>query len=84
MDQAVQVARELHDGCDLPLLIKPSPSGASPAQFARAVPNLLDLGVRLIGACCGSDETHIAAMRRRISTAKSPGTPSSERDRDES
>jgi methionine synthase I (cobalamin-dependent) len=72
MEQVVRIARELHDGCDRPLLIKPSPGGASPAQFARAIPDLLDLGVRLIGGCCGSDETYIAAMKRRLSNARTP------------
>jgi 5-methyltetrahydrofolate--homocysteine methyltransferase len=83
MGRPLALARQLRDSCDLPLLVKPSPGKASPEEFARAVPRLLALGVRLIGGCCGSDEIHIAAMKRRLSTAKAPRTPSSERGGDE-
>jgi 5-methyltetrahydrofolate--homocysteine methyltransferase len=72
MGQALRFARRLRDSCESPLLVKPSPGEASSAEFARGVSRLLQMGVRLIGSCCGSDETHIAALRRSLSTARSP------------
>jgi methionine synthase I (cobalamin-dependent) len=84
MGQALQLARQLRESCDLPLLVKPSPGEASPDEFARWVPSLLALGVRLIGGCCGSDETHIAAMKQSLSAAKAPRTPSLESGKHES
>lgn len=36
---------------------------AAPAQMARHAAELRDLGIDLIGACCGSTPEHIAAMR---------------------
>jgi 5-methyltetrahydrofolate--homocysteine methyltransferase len=52
-------------------LIKPSaglPGSVveKPETFEAAVPGLLNLGVRLIGGCCGSTEAHISALRRGL------------------
>ena len=52
----------------LPLLAKPAaglPGGprASPEDFAAVVPALRDLGVKLIGGCCGTSDAHVAAIR---------------------
>ena len=38
----------------------------SPEQMARGVGPLLDAGVGIVGACCGSTPEHIAAFRRAI------------------
>ena len=80
MGRASRIARKLRDCCDLPLVIKPSPAKAMPVQFARSLPSLMALGHILIGGCCGSDETYIAALKRSLTTAR---TPSSERGEDE-
>ncbi len=66
---ALALARKLRAVTDHPLLIKPSaglPGSVleTPEAFAAAVPELLALGVRLIGGCCGTTEAHVAAMRR--------------------
>jgi methionine synthase I (cobalamin-dependent) len=79
MGPALRLAHQLREACDLPLVIKPSPGGTSPDEFARSIPDVIALGETLIGGCCGSDETYIAAMKRRLLTAKTPGTPGSER-----
>jgi methionine synthase I (cobalamin-dependent) len=55
----------------LPLIAKPSAGlpgdpMASPQSFAEAVPALLDLGVRLVGGCCGTTEAHVAALRDAV------------------
>ncbi|WP_435008165.1 homocysteine S-methyltransferase family protein [Tundrisphaera lichenicola] len=66
MGPALLIARKLRAACDLPLMVKPSPGRSSPGSFVRAVPRLLALGIRLIGGCCGTDESHVAALRSRI------------------
>lgn len=37
---------------------------ATPAEMAAIVPALLQLGVRIIGGCCGTSPAHLAAMSR--------------------
>jgi 5-methyltetrahydrofolate--homocysteine methyltransferase len=74
MAPALALARKLRAAVDHPLLIKPSaglPGSSldSPEAFAEAVPELLALGVRLIGGCCGTTEAHVAAMREAIDRA---------------
>jgi 5-methyltetrahydrofolate--homocysteine methyltransferase len=41
---------------------------ASPDELADHARALRDLGVDLVGACCGSTPGHIAAMSRALST----------------
>jgi 5-methyltetrahydrofolate--homocysteine methyltransferase len=74
MAPALALARKLRAAVDHPLLIKPSAglpgsSLESPEAFAEAVPELLSLGVRLIGGCCGTTEAHVAALRQAIDRA---------------
>ena len=74
MAPALALARKLRAVTDHPLLIKPSaglPGSTleTPESFASAVPELLALGVGLIGGCCGTTEAHIAAMKRAFSAA---------------
>jgi len=71
MAPALTLARRLRAAVDHPLLIKPSAgrpgfSLESPEVFANAVPELLSLGVCLIGGCCGTTEAHLAALRSAI------------------
>jgi 5-methyltetrahydrofolate--homocysteine methyltransferase len=68
---ALDLARTLRASCDHPLLIKPSvglPGSPPdyPESFALAVPELLSLGVRLIGGCCGTTESHVSALRAAL------------------
>jgi len=74
MAPALDLARRLRAATDLPLLIKPAaglpgnpPEG--PEAFERAVPELLALGVRLLGGCCGATDAHVAALRRGLTAA---------------
>jgi 5-methyltetrahydrofolate--homocysteine methyltransferase len=39
-------------------------------QFAAAVPHLLELGVRLIGGCCGTTPAHVEAIRAAVTAAR--------------
>jgi 5-methyltetrahydrofolate--homocysteine methyltransferase len=71
MGLALELARRLRLACDTPLFIKPSaglPGSPveSPESFGDAVPELLSLGVHLIGGCCGSTEAHVSALRGRL------------------
>jgi len=38
----------------------------TPQQMARGVPPLLEAGVNILGACCGSSPDHIRAFRRAM------------------
>jgi len=42
---------------------------ATPDDFADAARRFLDLGVRVIGGCCGTSPEHLAAVRRALLTA---------------
>ena len=71
MKPALELARKLRQACNHPLLIKPSAGlpgspQQTPESFGDAVPELLSLGVRLIGGCCGTTEAHVSALRRRL------------------
>lgn len=46
---------------------------SSTDYFASYVRDALDLGVRLVGGCCGTTPDHIAAMRKAIDAHKSTG-----------
>ena len=75
MRPALDLARKLHAATDHPILLKPSAGLPGtplepPEAFEAAVPELLALGVRLIGGCCGTTEAHVAALRLGLSTAR--------------
>ncbi len=74
MATALGLARRLRDASDLPLLFKPAAGlpgspPEPPEAFEAAVADLLALGVRLLGGCCGTTEAHVAALRRGIDAA---------------
>lgn len=67
MEPAVQVARALRAVTSLPLIVKPSAGlpgaiGSTPASFAAAAPALSLLAPILVGGCCGTDESYLAAL----------------------
>ena len=75
MGPMLEMARRLAGVAAVPLITKPNAGlpdepRASPESFAQAVPALLDLGVRLIGGCCGTTEAHVAALRAPLDAAK--------------
>ena len=41
---------------------------SSPEYFAEFAARAVDLGVRLIGGCCGTTPAHVRAMRERLAT----------------
>jgi methionine synthase I (cobalamin-dependent) len=40
----------------------------TPEAMAARVPELLDLGVALVGGCCGTTPDHICALRNAVDT----------------
>ncbi|HNX51019.1 MAG TPA: homocysteine S-methyltransferase family protein [Thermoanaerobaculaceae bacterium] len=50
---------------------RPTPAGvvydADPAAFATDLAAMVQAGARLVGGCCGTDDTFIAAARRAVS-----------------
>ncbi len=77
MAPALALARRLRAVTDHPLILKPSAGVPTfpldpPEVFEAAVPELLALGVGLIGGCCGTTEAHVAAMRRAIPADRAP------------
>jgi 5-methyltetrahydrofolate--homocysteine methyltransferase len=73
----VEIAREFARHSTLPIAIQ-SNAGLpehrdgtlvwpeSPVHFAESVPGLLDLGVRIIGGCCGTGPEHVRAVRGAV------------------
>ena len=41
----------------------------TPDQFAAGARELIALGVRLVGGCCGSGPDHVRAIRRAVDAA---------------
>jgi 5-methyltetrahydrofolate--homocysteine methyltransferase len=77
-DQILPIAEELIKWTDLPVIVKanagiPRPDGSysiSPAEFAEAYDKLLNIGVTVIGGCCGTSPEYIAALRELINGKK--------------
>ena len=67
----LDTVEELRSATTLPLIVKlnaglPGADGgydAKPEDFAQSMLAYRDLGVQLVGACCGSDERFIAALK---------------------
>jgi 5-methyltetrahydrofolate--homocysteine methyltransferase len=77
MEDMVGIARELIRTAQLPVAVQPNAGlpetrdGAvvyneSPTAMAARVPELLDLGVALVGGCCGTTPEHIRALREAV------------------
>jgi len=75
IDRMVEIAAAFRECTDGPLLIQsnaglPRTEGGTlhydetPQFMAERVPRLLDLGVSIIGGCCGTTPDHIRAMRQ--------------------
>jgi 5-methyltetrahydrofolate--homocysteine methyltransferase len=73
----VSIARLMTRATRLPILIQPNAGlpenrdgrvvyGETPEAMAARVPELLDLGVAIVGGCCGTTPDHTRAMRRAV------------------
>ena len=78
--------QRLHEYAEVPLIAKPNAGlpvtvdgktvyDVSPDEFAGFIPQLAEAGVGIFGACCGSDERYIAAIKSAL-TGVIPATPS--------
>jgi 5-methyltetrahydrofolate--homocysteine methyltransferase len=77
IENMVKIAREMRKLTTLPLIVQ-SNAGIpvlkngilnypeTPEFMARFVPELLNIGVKIIGGCCGTTPAHIAKIRRAV------------------
>jgi 5-methyltetrahydrofolate--homocysteine methyltransferase len=77
IEDMIEVARAMIRATRLPLLIQPNAGlpesregqvvyNQTPETMAARVPELLDLGVAIVGGCCGTTPEHIRAIRRAV------------------
>jgi 5-methyltetrahydrofolate--homocysteine methyltransferase len=77
MEHMVGVARELTRVARVPVAVQPNAGlpetrgdqvvyTETPEAMAARVPELLDLGVALVGGCCGTTPEHIRAIRDAV------------------
>jgi 5-methyltetrahydrofolate--homocysteine methyltransferase len=77
IEDMVSIARAMTRATRLPLLIQPNAGlpqsrdgqvvyDETPEAMAARVPELLDLGVAIVGGCCGTTPDHIRAIRRAV------------------
>jgi len=76
-DSFLPLARDLVEHASVPVVVQPN-AGAPVAQgseviypvgpedFARQVMEMVDLGVRMVGGCCGTTPAHVSALRELI------------------
>lgn len=81
MSMMIRIAREFRDATDKPVLIRPNAGlpevvdgktvwVETPAEFAAGAQELSNLGINIIGGCCGTTPDHIRAIRRVIDERK--------------
>lgn len=81
IDNMIAVAAEYKKHTQLPLIIQPNAGlplvhgghltyPETPQYMAGKIPDLLKLGVSIIGGCCGTTPEHIQAFRRAIDEFK--------------
>jgi 5-methyltetrahydrofolate--homocysteine methyltransferase len=77
MAGAASVARIYREHCTLPIMVQPNAGQPvlenlkavykqTPADMARAVPEVLEAGVNIVGSCCGSTPEHTRAIRQMV------------------
>ncbi len=77
IENMVEIARIMHKATTLPLWIKPNAGTAQleggktvykelPEQMARSVPDLIALGAKVIGGCCGTTPEHIRMIAEAV------------------
>ena len=80
------IVAELMKWTRLPVIVKPNAGlpdpldnqyHITPAQFADEMARLAELGVRVLGGCCGTTPAYIAALREKLGglTPKAPDVP---------
>jgi 5-methyltetrahydrofolate--homocysteine methyltransferase len=83
MTGAAAVAHIYREHCTLPIMVQPNAGQPVlenlkavykqlPADMARAVPEVLAAGVRIVGSCCGSTPEHTRAIRKMVDAYRGP------------
>jgi 5-methyltetrahydrofolate--homocysteine methyltransferase len=79
IDQMIELAREFRRHATLPLIFQPNAGlprikdgqayyDETPVMMAEKVPALIDVGVSVVGGCCGTTPEHIRAIRETVET----------------
>jgi 5-methyltetrahydrofolate--homocysteine methyltransferase len=82
----VEIARRMARATRLPLLIQPNAGlpvsrdgkvvyDETPETFAARVPDLLELGVAIVGGCCGTTPDHTRAIRLAVDAFRAQPHP---------
>ncbi len=77
MDDMIEIARQFREAGKKPILIRPNAGlpemkdgkpiwQETPEQFAAGTRELIEIGVAIIGGCCGTTPEHIRQVRRVI------------------
>jgi 5-methyltetrahydrofolate--homocysteine methyltransferase len=85
MEHMVGVARELTRVAPVPVAVQPNAGlpethgdtvvyKETPDAMAARVPELLDLGVALVGGCCGTTPEHVRALRHAVDAWRGRGS----------
>jgi len=85
IEDMIEVARTMTRATRLPLLMQPNAGlpesrdgqvvyNQTPETMAARVPELLDLGVAIVGGCCGTTPDHIRAICRAVTTRARRGS----------
>jgi 5-methyltetrahydrofolate--homocysteine methyltransferase len=64
-DEVTEILRRYRAETDLPLFARPNAGTSgqrSPAELAARLPEWIELGLRLIGGCCGTTPAHVQAF----------------------
>lgn len=81
--ELMPLVRELREWTDLPIILKPNAGlpdpatgeyGITPAAFAAAMEDAPDLGVSMIGGCCGTTPDFIRALQETFE-GRAPAIP---------
>ncbi|HEX9189445.1 MAG TPA: homocysteine S-methyltransferase family protein [Vicinamibacteria bacterium] len=86
IDDMVSIARAMARATRLPLIIQPNAGlprsldgrlvyDETPDAMAARVPELLDLGVAIVGGCCGTTPAHVRAIRGAVDAWKAKPRP---------
>lgn len=77
--EVYSIAAELSSRTSLPIIIKPNAGLPDPVtgefhvgsdEFADEMLRFLELGVQIIGGCCGTDPSYISALKNRFTNVK--------------
>lgn len=91
--EMLEQIRRLTAYATVPLIVKPNAGlpetvngetvyHCPPEEFASYVPAFAEAGARIFGGCCGTDETHIAALKEQVSRIDFSQFTAPERDPD--